>query len=283
MGLTFPHPSGRRRTRTVRTSTRLRAGFRLRRDRTVTPRPQPESLARPYSPVINRLGFNNEGVDALVRNVEAARRDRGLLGINIGKNKDRDERAAVPLTCTAYASIRWPTTSPSTSLRPTPPACANGRKKQALLVSGHVARCAGRPGGAARQACADAGEDRARPVRSQIARGRARAGRHAGWMASSPPTPTASRLSVQDHPPRGRPAACPARPDGGDGGCWSCARLRTRLPDTIPLIGAGILSRAAHVLPRIARRSATRPWRYPAGRTIRECVKPSHAESRAGG
>jgi dihydroorotate dehydrogenase len=36
--------------------------------------------------VINRLGFNNTGVDALVRNVERARR-KGILGINIGKNR----------------------------------------------------------------------------------------------------------------------------------------------------------------------------------------------------
>lgn len=67
---------------------------------TVTPRPQqgnpkprmfrlPEHLA-----VINRLGFNNAGVDALVRNVERAKRE-GILGINIGKNKDTPNEQAV--------------------------------------------------------------------------------------------------------------------------------------------------------------------------------------------
>jgi dihydroorotate dehydrogenase len=40
-----------------------------------------------HNAVINRLGFNNAGVDALVRNVEKAKR-HGILGINIGKNKD---------------------------------------------------------------------------------------------------------------------------------------------------------------------------------------------------
>ncbi len=61
---------------------------------TTTPRPQPGNpkprmfrLPRQQA-VINRLGFNNLGVDALVRNVERATRDRALLGINIGKNKD---------------------------------------------------------------------------------------------------------------------------------------------------------------------------------------------------
>lgn len=37
--------------------------------------------------IINRMGFNNDGVDALVANVKRANY-RGILGINIGKNKD---------------------------------------------------------------------------------------------------------------------------------------------------------------------------------------------------
>ncbi len=60
---------------------------------TVTPRPQsgnpkprlfrvPEHLA-----VINRMGFNNDGIDRLIANVQRAKY-RGVLGINIGKNAD---------------------------------------------------------------------------------------------------------------------------------------------------------------------------------------------------
>ena len=37
--------------------------------------------------IINRMGFNNAGVDALVENVKNAQY-KGILGINIGKNKD---------------------------------------------------------------------------------------------------------------------------------------------------------------------------------------------------
>ena len=66
---------------------------------TITPRaqagnPKPRMWRLPeHRAVINRLGFNNEGVDALVRNVERARYN-GVLGINIGKNKDTpNERA----------------------------------------------------------------------------------------------------------------------------------------------------------------------------------------------
>jgi dihydroorotate dehydrogenase len=44
--------------------------------------------------IINRMGFNNAGVDRLVENVRRARY-RGILGINIGKNFDTPiERAA---------------------------------------------------------------------------------------------------------------------------------------------------------------------------------------------
>ena len=59
---------------------------------TVTPRaqegnPKPRMFRLPERmAVINRLGFNNKGVDVLVRNVEKARRE-GILGINIGKNR----------------------------------------------------------------------------------------------------------------------------------------------------------------------------------------------------
>ncbi|MGH8182726.1 MAG: dihydroorotate dehydrogenase (quinone), partial [Rhodanobacteraceae bacterium] len=67
---------------------------------TTTPRPQPGNpkprLFRlpQHEALINRMGFNNDGVDALVRNVESAKW-RGVLGINIGRNKDTpNERAA---------------------------------------------------------------------------------------------------------------------------------------------------------------------------------------------
>ncbi len=60
---------------------------------TVTPRPQPGNdkprLFRliPAEGIINRMGFNNKGVDYLVENVKKAKYD-GIIGINIGKNKD---------------------------------------------------------------------------------------------------------------------------------------------------------------------------------------------------
>ncbi|EBN0073266.1 quinone-dependent dihydroorotate dehydrogenase, partial [Salmonella enterica subsp. enterica serovar Virchow] len=60
---------------------------------TVTPKPQPgNDKPRLFRIVeaeglINRMGFNNLGVDNLVENIKQARFG-GILGINIGKNKD---------------------------------------------------------------------------------------------------------------------------------------------------------------------------------------------------
>ncbi|WP_288405053.1 quinone-dependent dihydroorotate dehydrogenase [uncultured Acinetobacter sp.] len=67
---------------------------------TITPRPQtgnpqprlfriPEAKA-----IINRMGFNNDGVDQLVENVKASK-FKGILGINIGKNADTPVENAV--------------------------------------------------------------------------------------------------------------------------------------------------------------------------------------------
>jgi len=78
----------------------LALGFGFVEVGTVTPKPQAGNpkprmfrLAS-HRAIINRLGFNNEGVDALVRNVERAQRKAGLLGINIGKNKDTPNESA---------------------------------------------------------------------------------------------------------------------------------------------------------------------------------------------
>ena len=71
---------------------------------TVTPRaqpgnPKPRMFRLPQADaLINRMGFNNGGVDAFVRNVQASRffSERcGILGLNIGKNADTPiEKAA---------------------------------------------------------------------------------------------------------------------------------------------------------------------------------------------
>ncbi|WP_370322564.1 quinone-dependent dihydroorotate dehydrogenase [Oricola sp.] len=56
------------------------------------PRPRIFRLAADHA-VINRLGFNNEGHDAAFDRL-VARRSRGVLGVNIGANKDTEDRIA---------------------------------------------------------------------------------------------------------------------------------------------------------------------------------------------
>lgn len=75
-------------------------GFGFLEVGTVTPRaqpgnPTPRLFRLPEAgAIINRMGFNNHGVDALVANVRASRYS-GVLGINIGKNKDTPVERAV--------------------------------------------------------------------------------------------------------------------------------------------------------------------------------------------
>ena len=94
MGLSFPNPVGLA-AGMDKNGEHIDAlaalGFGFIEIGTVTPRPQPGNpgprlfRVRRAHAIINRMGFNNRGVDALVENVKRARY-RGILGINIGKN-----------------------------------------------------------------------------------------------------------------------------------------------------------------------------------------------------
>ncbi|OWL90205.1 quinone-dependent dihydroorotate dehydrogenase [Halopseudomonas aestusnigri] len=94
MGLTFDNPVGLAAgldKNAVAVDGMAAMGFGFLEVGTVTPRPQPgnpkprlfrlpEQLA-----IINRFGFNNEGVDAMLERLSGVRY-QGVLGINIGKN-----------------------------------------------------------------------------------------------------------------------------------------------------------------------------------------------------
>ncbi len=74
---------------------------------TLTPRPQrgnpPPRLFRciPQRAIINHMGINNPGVDQGVENLSAARRFKGIVGVNISKNKvtPNDEARIDYLAC----------------------------------------------------------------------------------------------------------------------------------------------------------------------------------------
>jgi len=77
----------------------LGAGFGFVECGTVTPRPQ-EGNAKPRlfrltedEAVINRMGFNNRGLEHFAQRLTARKGKGGLVGANLGANKDSDDRA----------------------------------------------------------------------------------------------------------------------------------------------------------------------------------------------
>ncbi len=102
MGINFPNPVGLsagldKNGECIQAFSAL--GFGFVEIGTVTPRPQPGNpkprifRLEEANAVINRMGFNNKGVDYLVDQVQKAN-FKGVLGINIGKNKDTPEENA---------------------------------------------------------------------------------------------------------------------------------------------------------------------------------------------
>jgi len=80
----------------------LNAGFAFVEVGAVTPRPQAGNprprlfRLREDRAVINRMGFNNEGLDVVKARLEA-RQDKaapGIVGVNLGANKESEDRAA---------------------------------------------------------------------------------------------------------------------------------------------------------------------------------------------
>jgi dihydroorotate dehydrogenase len=103
LGLEFPNPVGLAAgldKNAAHVDALASLGFGFIEVGTVTPKPQ---LGNPkprmfrltkFDAVINRLGFNNGGLPELLRNLDCTRFG-GVLGINIGKNKDTDNANAL--------------------------------------------------------------------------------------------------------------------------------------------------------------------------------------------
>ena len=103
MGIEFPNPVGLAAgldKNGAHIDALAALGFGFIEIGTITPRPQ---AGNPHprlfrlveaKAIINRMGFNNDGVDKLVENVKASK-FKGILGINIGKNADTPVEKAV--------------------------------------------------------------------------------------------------------------------------------------------------------------------------------------------
>jgi dihydroorotate dehydrogenase len=76
----------------------LRLGFGFAEIGSVTPKPQ-SGNPRPRifrlerdEAVINRLGFNNDGAEVVLRRLAARAQNGGIVGVNVGANKDSPDR-----------------------------------------------------------------------------------------------------------------------------------------------------------------------------------------------
>jgi dihydroorotate dehydrogenase len=110
MGLSFPNRIGLaagldKEGNTIDALGRL--GFGFIEIGTITPRPQEGNpkprlfRLQPEQAIINRMGFNNPGIADGVENVRKSRHFSGIIGFNIGKNKDtpNEDAASDYLQC----------------------------------------------------------------------------------------------------------------------------------------------------------------------------------------
>ena len=225
---------------------------------TTTPRaqpgnPKPRMFRLPeQQAIINRLGFNNEGVDALVRNVGRARRNRALLGINIGKNKDTPNEAAArdylhclervyPLADYVTVNISSPNTAGLRELQ----------EEQALRqLLGTLREAQERLGAQHGKRVpmlvklapdlSDADIDAAGRVLSDL--------QVDGVVATNT---TISRIAVEHSPLAREPGGLSGEPLMNKSTAV-LRMLRTRLPDSIPLVGVGGIMRGADAMQKTA-------------------------------
>jgi dihydroorotate dehydrogenase len=261
LGLVFPNPVGLAAgldKNGAHVDALLSLGFGFVEVGTVTPRPQPGN-PKPrmfrlpqHRAIINRLGFNNDGVDALVRNVERAQRKGGLLGINIGRNKDTPNESAeqdylhclervYPLADYVTVNISSPNTAGLRELQ----------EEQALRRLVSILREA--------QERLGARHGKRVPMLVKVAPDLSdddidAAGRVLGDLQVDgviATNTTVSRIAVQEHPL--------ARAAGGLSGAPLMDKstavlrmLRTRLPESIPLVGVGGIMTGADAAKKMA-------------------------------
>ena len=225
---------------------------------TITPRPQAGNPKPPlfrlpqHLAIINRMGFNNAGVDALMRNVERSCQRTGPLGINIGKNKDTPNEEALsdylhcmervyPLADYITVNISSPNTAGLRELQ----------EEQALrrLVAGlreaqeRLAGVHGRRVPMLVKIAPDLNEndiDAAARVLAELDVD--------GVIATNT---TINRDGVESHPhatQAGGLSGAPLMPQS----TFVLRRLRARLPERIPLVGVGGIQSGADAVAKMA-------------------------------
>ncbi len=223
---------------------------------TTTPRPQggnpkPRMFRlRSHAAVINRMGFNNEGVNALLANVERTR-FRGVLGINIGKNKDTpNERAfedylyclerVYPVASYVTVNISSPNTAGLRDLQGADELhrlLSQLREAQERLAAKHR-----RHTPILIKIAPDLSDEQIERMGLILA-----AARVDGVIATNT---TVDRLPVEGHAQAKEAGGLSGRPLYGRS-TWVLRHLRSHLPSSIPLIGVGGIHTGADAVGKI--------------------------------
>jgi dihydroorotate dehydrogenase len=229
------------------------------------------------SAVINRLGFNNGGVDALVRNVERAKRRHGLLGINIGKNKDTPNDSAeddylfclervYPIADYVTVNISSPNTAGLRELQEEQALrrlVGTLREAQERLASVH-----GRRVPMLVKIAPDLSDEDIDAV--------ARVLRDLSVDGVIATNTTVSRMSVQEHRLAHETGGLSGAPLMGQS-TMVLRKLRTRLPDSIPVIGVGGILSGADAVAKMAAGAAMVQFYtgmiYRGPELVHECVE----------
>jgi dihydroorotate dehydrogenase len=200
------------------------------------PRPRAFRLPRDGA-IINRYGLNSDGLDAARERLGRRRGRPGIVGVNIGANKDATDRIADYVRCVeALCGSRR--SSPSTCRRPTRRACAISRASLPGRDSRPLPGDAGARAGAGRRPHRDPPQDRARshPRRPRRDRGDGAEARHR----------RAHRVEHHRGPTGIAPGTALAKEAGGLSGrplfepsTRILAQTALRVAGRIPLIGVG--------------------------------------------
>jgi dihydroorotate dehydrogenase len=225
-----------------------RLGFGFIEIGTITPRPQAGNpkprlfrLVQEES-IINRMGFNNPGVEQGVRNVRATKHYSGIVGFNIGKNKDTpneqaDEdylaclRAAYPVADYVTVNLSSPNTPGLRDLQnaeSTAKLLETLKKEQVLLTKEH-----GKHVPIAFKVAPDLADDHIDALAAVFL-----AGGLEGLIATNT---TLSRHGVEHHPLHEQAGGL-SGPPVRDLSTHVISRFASQLHGKIPIIGVGGIS-----------------------------------------
>jgi dihydroorotate dehydrogenase len=260
-GLPFAHPiglgAGLDKGRVIAPAC-FRLGFSFVEIGSVTPRPQSGNPTPrmfrivPRKALLNRMGFNNDGLAAVAARLARLVKQPGVVGINLGKNKDTPNEQAVDDYLAGFSAlakyadyIAINVSSPNTpGLRE-----LQGTREITELISAVVRERnerAASPGGRRVPVLIKLSPDEPDERLGAVARAAVAAGAD-GIIATNT---TLSREGVEEFPISKEPGGLSGAPLT-QRALAACARIHRATEGKVPIIGVGGISNAAQAYARI--------------------------------